>query len=279
MDTRLITHTTALSSTHLIAKLRQARQHDPRFYPEAASLFLAGFLIILQPLGVGDNPLYRIVVSSLLIATVHWLVSSVAISASVLKWPILPFSRLREWIRGAAVILAVAIASKLVHWGFGLSTLSDLPLWIYGIFCVLVFPYGYRVHHLRLSLYPTEHPDVALSQQSGNPCFVDAEELPPEVRSLTDDTLYYIESQGNYLLVVRTLNDTVERQMVRVPLKHLVKNIQSPWTVQSHRSYIVNCKKITDINGNSRGYRATVSVGTESIEIPVSPNRVSNLPV
>jgi len=79
------------------------------------------------------------------------------------------------------------------------------------------------------------------------------------------DAIYYIESDGNYLLIY-TDNKTYK---LRATIKQILEELSAHTFVQVHRAYVINRTKIQKFNQKSLFLKNT--------EIPISKNYADNL--
>lgn len=87
--------------------------------------------------------------------------------------------------------------------------------------------------------------------------------------SVAEDSLYYIESQDNYVQIYYLLDEKLESYMLRCKTQRLEEALQGTSMVRCHRSYIVNIHKIKHYDNLIN--RATISLANPSNkQIPVS---------
>lgn len=72
---------------------------------------------------------------------------------------------------------------------------------------------------------------------------------------LEANDLLYIESADNYSNVVFTENGKLNRQLIRGSLKRLETQLNEPFILRCHRTYIVNLNNVIKVEGNAAGYR------------------------
>ncbi len=82
-----------------------------------------------------------------------------------------------------------------------------------------------------------------------------ASENGKEIISLPIGELLFIQSTDNYSNVVKLEKDNIKKTLLRSSLKKLEVQIQTPYIIRCHRSFIVNLAKVKSINGNARGYK------------------------
>jgi DNA-binding LytR/AlgR family response regulator len=78
---------------------------------------------------------------------------------------------------------------------------------------------------------------------------------------LDPDNLFYIESADNYSNVVYFNDQKIIRQLIRGSLKRIESQIDIPYIIRCHRSYIVNLKQVDHIKGNAQGYKIDFKKG------------------
>lgn len=80
--------------------------------------------------------------------------------------------------------------------------------------------------------------------------------------------LLFIEADDNYSTVVWKNGHGVEKKLLRVNLKNIESQLNNSFTLRCHRSYIVNVHAISNMTGNTNGYKLQIR-GSE-FSIPVS---------
>jgi hypothetical protein len=87
------------------------------------------------------------------------------------------------------------------------------------------------------------------------------------------DELLFVSAQGNYLDIFVYHDLEVRRHIKRIPLKFLESHLQAfPNIIRTHRSYLVNLKYISSIEGNAMGY--SLSLHHSDLTVPVSRSRI-----
>ncbi|MFZ6010140.1 MAG: LytR/AlgR family response regulator transcription factor [Bacteroidota bacterium] len=90
-----------------------------------------------------------------------------------------------------------------------------------------------------------------------------------ETLSLNLPDLLFIEADDNYSTIYWMTNDSlVQKKLLRVNLKNVESQINNPFTIRCHRSFVVNIHAISSITGNTNGYKLRIKE-TEHY-IPVS---------
>jgi len=71
----------------------------------------------------------------------------------------------------------------------------------------------------------------------------------------SENELIFIKSEDNYCNVYYILDEVIRTQLLRITLKNIENQLVAyPDFIRSHRSFIVNKKKISKISGNARAY-------------------------
>jgi len=89
-----------------------------------------------------------------------------------------------------------------------------------------------------------------------------------ETLSLHLPDLLFIEADDNYSTVVWKNGHGVQKKLLRANLKNIESQINNSFAIRCHRSYIVNVNAISNITGNTNGYKLQI-LDTE-FTIPVS---------
>ena len=88
--------------------------------------------------------------------------------------------------------------------------------------------------------------------------------------------LLYIAADDNYLEVIYTQEGKIQKNILRNTLKNIeaiLSNYQEIF--RCHRSYLVNLQNVSNITGNSQGYRLTFE--ETDFEVPVARNFAKTL--
>jgi hypothetical protein len=109
--------------------------------------------------------------------------------------------------------------------------------------------------------------DVENRQESENVITLVAEN-GKDMITLEANNLLYIESSENYSNIVFMKSGKVEKILLRSTLKRLEEQIDNPFILRCHRSFIVNLKNVLHFSGNAQGYLMSIT-GTDT-KIPVS---------
>lgn len=80
--------------------------------------------------------------------------------------------------------------------------------------------------------------------------------------------LLFIEADDNYSTVIWKNGHGIEKKLLRVNLKNIEGQLNNTFTLRCHRSYIVNVHAISNISGNTNGYK--LQIRDSDYSIPVS---------
>lgn len=80
--------------------------------------------------------------------------------------------------------------------------------------------------------------------------------------------LLFIEADDNYSTVVWKNGHGVEKKLLRINLKNIESQLNNTYAIRCHRSYIVNVHAITNVTGNTNGYK--LQIRDSDFSIPVS---------
>lgn len=177
------------------------------------------------------------------------------------------------------------IASLLVHAG---GFHPELSLWenmyayfinqlTYGSITVILATFVQRDVMLRTSLRNALHANRELERirqlnqtpaVAGKSDTVTIQSDTSESVQVNPRDLIYIEAGDNYSTFYWRNGDIVEKKMLRMNLKSIESQLKDDNIIRCHRSYIVNINAITQVVGNTNGYK--LSVRDTDFEVPVS---------
>lgn len=185
----------------------------------------------------------------------------------------------------AGEILSVAIEYWALTQTFGMSSTST-TLWliIKILFCValiLVIPYtmigfyaAYRSKKEELELFKINHKRENLSPEGR---LVKLSDSSGKVKMSVDQrSIYYIESQDNYVQVYYELDGRLTSYLLRLSTQKMEEYLTDTSIVRCHRSYLVNTTKIVKFK-KERG-RAKITLAAPSHkELVVTPPHYGNI--
>lgn len=81
--------------------------------------------------------------------------------------------------------------------------------------------------------------------------------------------LLYVEAEGNYVKIAYLKEERCTQKLLRATIKQAEEvTANFPSIIKCHRAFLINLRHVSKVNGNSQGYRFSLS-GSEE-EIPVS---------
>lgn len=81
--------------------------------------------------------------------------------------------------------------------------------------------------------------------------------------------LLYVEAEGNYVKIAYLKEERCAQKLLRATIKQAEEvTANFPSIIKCHRAFLINLRHVSKVNGNSQGYRLSLS-GSEE-EIPVS---------
>jgi hypothetical protein len=80
--------------------------------------------------------------------------------------------------------------------------------------------------------------------------------------------LLFVEADDNYSTFYWKNGESIQKKLLRVNLKNVENQINNSFAIRCHRSYIVNVNAISNITGNTNGYKLQI-LDTEFF-VPVS---------
>jgi len=115
------------------------------------------------------------------------------------------------------------------------------------------------------------------AKQTGMPRMVNLYDNGNTLRlTINIDSLYYLESEDNYIKVYYKHNDKITSYMLRCRTSSVEKSLEGTTMVRCHRSYIVNISKIQFLSEEHRIHYVTLD--DENIKhIPVSKTYYESL--
>ncbi len=111
-------------------------------------------------------------------------------------------------------------------------------------------------------------PELPASKTSGFVVTIKSESGKDNLE-IDPHSLAYIESKGNYVYIIFSDEDSIQKKMVRATLSSVLSYFSDfSLIVQCHRSYIVNRNMVLQVNGNAQGLK--LNLKNVNREIPVS---------
>jgi len=92
---------------------------------------------------------------------------------------------------------------------------------------------------------------------------------------LNPEDLIYIESTGNYITISWLDNERLNQKMIRSTLKQVETLFTGQdYIFKTHRSYLVNLKKVIKVSGNSQGYKLHFLLPDDLVPVSRSLNEI-----
>ncbi len=89
-----------------------------------------------------------------------------------------------------------------------------------------------------------------------------------ETLSIHLPDLLFVQANDNYSTIVWRNRAGIQKKLLRANLKNIEKQINNDFAIRCHRSFIVNVNAITNIIGNTNGYK--LQLLDTDVTIPVS---------
>lgn len=250
-------------------------EEDPKtqlFSSLAISLFVVVFLIIFQPFGLDSVklPLVKMFAVYVGYGLVTFVISFLCDRLIKPAFPM--FFNEGEWtvLKNIIWILIVVMliglgnlfySNILGFAGISGSTLLTFQLYtiLIGIFPVTVITLIRTIALLKINLKEAKRINLNLSNPLSGPIpeaplVFNSENLKDEIR-LTPNQFLFAESTENYTDIVYVENGIIKRALIRSTLKRIEDMNTALFIVRTHRAFLVNLRKVKQVEGNSQGYR------------------------
>jgi len=89
-----------------------------------------------------------------------------------------------------------------------------------------------------------------------------------DILKLSNYDLLFVEATENYITVVWESIRTIKKQMIRMTMKDAIKQINDPLIIFSHRSFIINLRKVQKVSSQSG--ISTITLKNTETPIPLS---------
>jgi hypothetical protein len=165
----------------------------------------------------------------------------------------------------------------------GVSGTSMLTFQIYtliiALFPVTIATLLQRISLLRKNLKQAEEINAKLLQPvkevAPESFLLFTSENEKETLKLSPEQFLYAESADNYTDIVYIENSIVKRELIRSTLKRIETINTCKFIVRTHRTYLVNLRKVKAVTGNSQGYRMIFDDLEETV--PVAKRASANV--
>ncbi len=105
-----------------------------------------------------------------------------------------------------------------------------------------------KIKNLKKEVVPKPHNNHALTIHSDT----------SETLNLHLPDLLFIEADDNYSTVFWRNGHGIQKKLLRINLKSIENQINNAYAIRCHRSYIVNVNAISNISGNTNGYKLQI---------------------
>ncbi len=276
-----------------MALLRYLQLPYPYYYSFTRSLFVAIgsglfvflFLIIFQPFGTYNfgHP-YKIA-----FLAGYGFITTLVMIAWLATVP-LAFPKVFEeerWTIGKQLSLLLLLVISLATAGYFYKIRFfdlgfDWQNWAYfngltisvGFFPLLIitlFDYAIKFKKYHLPSQPLNQKQETIINDSKGLYVLSDDQLKDKV-VFSEEELLFIKASDNYIeIFLRRGKTDFDKKLIRTTLKSAETTLLPLGLMKCHRSYLVNLKNCTSINGNSQGYKLSFEGVPEAV--PVSRSK------
>ncbi len=163
------------------------------------------------------------------------------------------------------------------NWAYFLTSLLfySIVTFLVGIIPAIVIIFLQRDYALKRNLKEVRELNLKLSAQqnqardsfTSNPVTLSGN--TKDSLALHPEQILFLEAYGNYVKVNYMDNDSNRQKLLRTTIRQMEEELTGyDYILRCHRAFLVNTRQISNIKGNSQGYRLVLNHHTE--EIPVS---------
>lgn len=116
--------------------------------------------------------------------------------------------------------------------------------------------------HYRLALAANQQVQHIAEEPNNNKQFVH------EALTIPLAAIWYLKSEGNYTTFCYEKDGEVKKALIRILLKEVEQRVASKSLVRCHKSYMVNLKMVSKVEGNAR--QCCFHLKNHNITIPIS---------
>ena len=234
--------------------------------------FVFLFLFLYRPFGLDriETPHDTLVLAGYGLVTILGLAFNIFLLPAVFpaffcdeKWTVL-----REVLDILWNIICISLLntlySSLVYSG-RISLEGFIPFIFYtaavGIFPISVFTLVYQVFLSRKYKKLAHNTNTHLGKPAHHHgrILLEADHASEQI-AFDLDKLYYIKSEGNYVLFFLEHENRLSSSALRLPISRTEQKLTGfPDLIRCHKSYIVNLQKVEHLSGNARGLRLSLS--------------------
>jgi hypothetical protein len=245
------------------------------------SVFVTLFLYLIQPFGLNDYPhnLFLFCVGFGLL-TFFAAVAFECISRFVFKFQRdAPTWTLWKWILNALVLIVfIAVANYLfliymMGWsGFYWKMMGYM---LFSTVIVGIFPIVFSGMLIQMRAYKNNQVQAAVlqavvkSKPENSQSITITSKNEKQTLELNLETILYIESQQNYVLICAFKEGQIEKTRFRNTVKIISEQLENTNILRCHRSFLVNTNAIEKVSGNAQGLKLALK-NLPDYEVPVS---------
>ncbi len=244
-------------------------------------LFVAFFLIVIEPFGLGnwqiENKNFYLFLYGI-VTTVCVLILRIIVYLNFSK-----YQSQSNWTIFKEIISILSLISLITIGNYLLTSIVfDLKHSVEGFanmfFMVLVigiFPtvFGVMANYLYHFKKYSKEIEVQTISTNQSPFLKEVKitliaENEKDTLVIEPENLFYIESADNYSTIFFQKNEQLQKELIRSSLARLVAQINDKNIVRCHRSFIVNMANVQKVKGNAQGYK--LHLDAYNLEVPVA---------
>lgn len=198
----------------------------------------------------------------------------------------LPSWTLKHWILNILILLLLIAVGNycyiniLSNWTH--SNWTNFATMVYSTFLIGIFPTIFAGLNIQLRAAKANQVNAERIQSQLKTTILATQPLQlfaqnqKQSLELNLEQLYFIESMQNYVAIHYQEGDRFKKMMLRNTIANLQEQVEKTTIIRCHRSYLVNTKLITQVQGNAQGLKLQLK-GMESTQVPVSRKYIPTL--
>lgn len=246
-----------------------------------SSLFIAItgylFLVIFQPFGAytyQHRYKYLLLVPYALIAFVTYSVVTIWLKKHYTKWSL---------YNEASKIFYILVICSVLNYIYNIYFINLVPFSITHLLSMFFYTFSIAVpvsmiyvlgRYIYLSNFQLVSKEPTIAPSLGKKFSIQPDAGAGAIK-FDEDSFLYAESDGNYSTIYYLNKGNTQKQLLRLSLKNLEKQLESSNIFRCHRSYIINMSKVTKMKGNAQGYKLCLE--KTDVIIPVSRTYIAAL--
>lgn len=263
--------------SNILAFLRQPYPLHPNRWMALVlvPLFISLFMVTFQPFGLQSST----VENKNLLLVGYGLVTLIMLAANMYLLPLIFPRRFREksWSVASEILHMTWIVLTISVGNYAYSVLFDIVRWagVQGLIIFIGFTFSIAIIPIVLltiishNQFLRKHLEGADEIRSMLPGSTDRKETAGTIALSSESgkqhvetsprQLIAVESDGNYVLV----HHVREGKIIKTSLRNTIKNLDlqlkdSDGFFRCHRAFIINLRYVTNVEGNSQGYKVTL---------------------